>query len=392
MTTASPKPNTTPIPNILIDDWMADMTLGQLKTLLYITRRTYGFQRPEGDAISLNQMINGIVRRDGRRLDRGTGLSKPSLLQALRDLKEKGFIEAEQQSDDGGNQPTKYRLVLEETLPPLVKEIDQGGVNELSHPLGKPALPPPLVKKVDHTKDSNTGVAGIDSPEKESGKESSRASLGSPPSPSCASHTPGTPAGARGVSASKQTMAARLRAAQQERAESPLWRAELENRQRAAKTYGAGNEVGEKPLTGSAHKENKLKRVIDLVRAQGFPCPVDRERDPKAVANSSATTDEIAETYCAIARGEFGDQWTRDRLSIRIATEKVAAYQIQKVGRQGNTARHTGYRRGVSEDTKRNAAAMELEGRANYYGLTVAQYREMLDNGIDPETVQRDDG
>lgn len=85
------KPNFTQIPNIFLDELMYKLTDSQLKVALYIMRRTYGFQKL-GDKISTSQICNGIVDRNGDRLDYGTGLSNRSVIDAIRHLIEIGLI------------------------------------------------------------------------------------------------------------------------------------------------------------------------------------------------------------------------------------------------------------------------------------------------------------
>jgi hypothetical protein len=63
-------PTTTPIPDQVFDELLHLLSGNELKVLLYICRRTFGFKK-ESDTISLNQMVNGITTRDGRVLDRG---------------------------------------------------------------------------------------------------------------------------------------------------------------------------------------------------------------------------------------------------------------------------------------------------------------------------------
>jgi Bacteriophage replication protein O len=72
-------PNYTPVPDELFDEQLPDLSGAELKVLLYVIRRTFGFKR-ESDNISLSQMLNGLRTRDGRVLDRGVGLSKKTLL------------------------------------------------------------------------------------------------------------------------------------------------------------------------------------------------------------------------------------------------------------------------------------------------------------------------
>src|SRR6187401_3224323 len=85
------RPNYTQVPDELFDSLLPDLSGAELKVLLYIVRRTFGFKR-ESDTISLSQMLNGIATRDGRVLDRGVGLSKKTLLEALRTLAARQII------------------------------------------------------------------------------------------------------------------------------------------------------------------------------------------------------------------------------------------------------------------------------------------------------------
>src|SRR5688500_16170261 len=71
-------PTYTMVPDELFDELLVELSGAELKTLLYIIRRTFGFKR-DSDAISLSQMLRGIHTADGRTLDRGVGLSKPTL-------------------------------------------------------------------------------------------------------------------------------------------------------------------------------------------------------------------------------------------------------------------------------------------------------------------------
>lgn len=152
-------PTTTPVPDQLFDELLAILSGAELKVLLYIIRRTFGFKK-ESDDISISQMLNGIVKQDGTVLDYGVGLSKPTLLAALRSLKEKNILLSERRSsEDRGNEPSRYRLNIltplyavpttqspqreaeKETQPPLVKKVDQGVVKKFDQGLVKKSTP-----------------------------------------------------------------------------------------------------------------------------------------------------------------------------------------------------------------------------------------------------------
>ena len=140
-------PNYTQVPDELFDELLPVLSGAELKVLLYIVRRTFGFKR-DRDSISLSQMRNGIRKRDGSVLDRGAGVSKPTLLQALRSLAERGIIATERRrSAEKGDEPTVYALHFaaereerQKPIRPLVKNLDHGG--------GQAPLPPAWSRNV----------------------------------------------------------------------------------------------------------------------------------------------------------------------------------------------------------------------------------------------------
>lgn len=103
-------PNYTQVPDELFDQLMPVLSDAELRVLLYIVRRTFGFKRTS-DSISLSQMVNGITTREGQVLDTGTGLSKSTVARGLKGLREKQVIIATRNSSkERGDQPTTYRL------------------------------------------------------------------------------------------------------------------------------------------------------------------------------------------------------------------------------------------------------------------------------------------
>lgn len=122
-------PRFTPIPDQLFDEWLPHLSEAELKVLLYIMRRTFGFKK-SADAISLRQMSEGIVRRDGTRLDHGAGVTMRSVQRAVPGLLAKGLIEAHRQvAPDGGDAATVYRLRLSQHSRPLGQNNRPGGDN-----------------------------------------------------------------------------------------------------------------------------------------------------------------------------------------------------------------------------------------------------------------------
>jgi len=103
-------PNYTQVPDELFDTLMTQLSDCELRVLLYIVRRTFGFKR-DSDTIALSQMVSGITTKEGQVLDSGTGLSKATVARGLKGLREKGVIEATRnRSTARGDEPTTYRL------------------------------------------------------------------------------------------------------------------------------------------------------------------------------------------------------------------------------------------------------------------------------------------
>ena len=96
------KPNFTQIPNVFFDEWLGDLGKGELKVLLYVMRRTYGFQKNK-DRISLSQLQTGI-----KNLDQGTKLGRMTLMRAITNLEEIGMLKVDRE-----NMTNMYSLNLD---------------------------------------------------------------------------------------------------------------------------------------------------------------------------------------------------------------------------------------------------------------------------------------
>ncbi|GAI82080.1 unnamed protein product, partial [marine sediment metagenome] len=95
------KPIYTQTPNEVFDILLDMLNGSELKVLLYIIRRTFGFKK-ESDNISLNQIVNGIKKKDGSIQDYGTGISKLSARKAVKILIEKNVILKIRRKDESG--------------------------------------------------------------------------------------------------------------------------------------------------------------------------------------------------------------------------------------------------------------------------------------------------
>jgi hypothetical protein len=112
-------PNSTATPDVVFDFIAPFLSDVELRVLLYIIRRTFGFKKA-ADTIGIEQLVSGIVKKDGTRLDFGTQLSRSGVTKGLRGLREKNLILADRVVDEEhGNQPTRYTLNLRAGGPPI---------------------------------------------------------------------------------------------------------------------------------------------------------------------------------------------------------------------------------------------------------------------------------
>jgi len=116
-------PTFTQVPDDFIDEVAPRLREGELRVMLYVIRRTYGFGKL-ADRISINQLCNGIMTRDGRRLDWGTGMSRSAVRRGVDGCIKKGLLTVtREQSKNGEFETNLYALrfrpgvVLEEAHP-----------------------------------------------------------------------------------------------------------------------------------------------------------------------------------------------------------------------------------------------------------------------------------
>jgi hypothetical protein len=120
------EPRYTQIPDEFFDEVAPNLTEAELRVALYVLRRTFGFKKHE-DAISFSQMSDGIATKDGRVLDRGTGMSRSAVWRGAKGLVAKGILVVTRSvSQDGDNETNVYRLRFD-------KEADKGVVLQENH-------------------------------------------------------------------------------------------------------------------------------------------------------------------------------------------------------------------------------------------------------------------
>ena len=98
-------PRYTMVPDEIFDILLPYLSPSELKVLLYLVRRTFGFKK-DSDSISLSQICNGIRRKNGKIIDNGTGLSRPAVIKALRVLEDNNIIIAYRSKNYKGEKQT----------------------------------------------------------------------------------------------------------------------------------------------------------------------------------------------------------------------------------------------------------------------------------------------
>lgn len=102
-------PNSTQIPNVLLDHVMPLLTADHERIIRYVCRRTFGFGK-KSDGIGLMQFVRGIKKRDGIQLDRGAGVAYSTARGVIEDLEAAGII---QKTSSKTGAPNRYSINLE---------------------------------------------------------------------------------------------------------------------------------------------------------------------------------------------------------------------------------------------------------------------------------------
>ncbi len=97
---------------------IAEMSLSELKVMLYILRHTWGyseFNKPK--RISLDEFEHGRWKRDRTRIDCGTGLSRPSIVGGLRKAVDHQYLQVVKSKAKNNTIQNSYCLKMLEHTP-----------------------------------------------------------------------------------------------------------------------------------------------------------------------------------------------------------------------------------------------------------------------------------
>ncbi len=125
-----PRENWSKLPHVFIEALPIVRNVGELKCILYILRHTWGYQ-DTGKRITVDEFMHGRKKRDGTRIDDGTGLAKTTILAGLKQAEAHGFIVVVIDDRDKGRVKKSYSLKMQLHTP---------GVQN-SYPWGKEPVP-----------------------------------------------------------------------------------------------------------------------------------------------------------------------------------------------------------------------------------------------------------
>jgi DNA-binding Lrp family transcriptional regulator len=100
---------------------------------------------------------------------------------------------------------------------------------------------------------------------------------------------------------------------------------------------------------------NAQARVIDLIVAGGAPSPTMGGRNGKAVKDAG-DPEAVAAAYLAVWRGEWGDGWLRENLSIHAVVDRLDGFRAWRADRQPEPPHQNGTASQVAPPTDADRA------------------------------------
>lgn len=108
-----PQQNWCKMPLALINNMHLIDTLAEMKVIYYILGHTWAYQEyDENKRITLDEFEKGRKRKDGTRIDGGTGMSRPAILRGLKAAEAHGFIEIDTNENDKARIKKSYKLKM----------------------------------------------------------------------------------------------------------------------------------------------------------------------------------------------------------------------------------------------------------------------------------------
>jgi hypothetical protein len=127
---AIPRQNWFKLPHEWTDITAAMTSMAELKVVEYVLKHTWGYHEYGlKKQISLNEFRHGRRRKDGTRMDKGTGLSKPSVIAGLKSAGKRGLLVERVDDSDKARVKKFYALKIRAKQVKEPPEPDQDAVS-----------------------------------------------------------------------------------------------------------------------------------------------------------------------------------------------------------------------------------------------------------------------
>src|SRR5436309_1091822 len=108
-----PEANFLRLPNEWTDITAKLTSLAEMKLVEYVLKHTWGYSEFDMvKKITTDEFMYGRKKKDGTRIDRGTGLSKPSVIEGLNTAVKHGLLEVEIDDSDRARIKKYYKLKM----------------------------------------------------------------------------------------------------------------------------------------------------------------------------------------------------------------------------------------------------------------------------------------
>src|SRR2546430_10635950 len=114
---SKPEANYFRLPNEWTDITSKISSLAEMKLVEYVLKHTWGYSEFDMvKKITTDEFMYGRKKRDGTRIDQGTGLSKPSVIAGLKSAVEHGLLVEEVDDSDKARIKKCYKLKMKTSL------------------------------------------------------------------------------------------------------------------------------------------------------------------------------------------------------------------------------------------------------------------------------------
>lgn len=148
-----PLENWSKLPHAFIEALHMATSLAELKVILYTLRHTWGYHE-EWKRITIDEFCEGRKKKDGKRIDGGTGMSRNAVKDGIQRAIDHGFMRVETDASDAARIKKTYSLNIRGS------EVDPPEGQKLTP--GVPEVDPRTEKDTIERKPRNKAVSDFD--------------------------------------------------------------------------------------------------------------------------------------------------------------------------------------------------------------------------------------